>query len=142
MIVRLIWIITILATLTGCGEFEIQFRKVVSPNEVVDTHIYCSLLIIIPVFCSVEQNKIITVEVEKVVVEVVETIVEVEVIKEVIVEKIVTEIEMIYVEAEVDIGEIVPAIVARVKELVPEEDIIDVSLDEIIEEVTNELYDE
>ena len=78
--VKLMWIFAILATLSGCGEIDRQFTKVVSPDEVVVTEVYRWTLIGIPVFCVIGQDRTITVRVETIVTEIVETIVEVEVI--------------------------------------------------------------
>ena len=142
MLVKLMWILALLATLTGCGEISEQYRKVVSPDEVVVTEVHCVTLITIPILCAVDRYRIITVHVEKVVTEIVETIVEVEVIREVIIEKIVTEIEIEHIAIEVDINDIVPEVVERIKALVPADDIRDIPLNKIVEEVTNKLIDE
>lgn len=140
--VRPTWLFVILATLIGCGEIDRQFTKVVSPDEIVVTEVYCWTLIGIPVFCVIGEDRTITVRVETVVTEIVETIVEVEVIDEVIIEKIVTEIEIEYVSTEVNISDIVVEVVEIVKELVPEDDIIEVPLDEIVAEVTEQFVNE
>lgn len=142
MLVRLMWGLIILFTLMGCGKFENQFSKVVSSDELVVTHVFCSTLLGIPVFCTFEENRTIYVHVETVVTEIVETIVIEEVEKEVIIEKIVTEIETVYVFKEVDVAEIVTEIVIKVKEIVSEDELIDVPLNEIVEEVTREFIDQ
>jgi hypothetical protein len=140
--VKLMRIFAILAVLSGCGAIDRQFTKVVSPDEVVVTEVYCWTLIGIPVFCVIGQDRTITVRVETIVTEIVETIVEVEVINEVIIERIVTEIETEYLSTEVDIRDIVAEVVQSVKELVPEENIKEVPFDKIVEEATNALIDE
>lgn len=139
---RYILIITYILLIIGCGKFEHQFTKIVSSDEVVVTNVFCSTLIGIPIFCTIVEDRTVTVYVETIVTQIVETIVEEEVRKEVIIEKIVIEIETIYVTNETDINEIVIEVIERVKELVPEEDLIDVPLDEIVEEVTNEFIEQ
>ena len=140
--VRAIWLFIILTTLIGCGEIDRQFTKVVSPDEIVVTEVYCWTLIGIPVLCIIDQDRTITVRVETIVTEIVDIIVEVEVINEVIIEKIVTEIETKYVSTEVNISEIVAEVIESVKERVPEEDIKDVPLDEIVAKVTEQFVNE
>ena len=141
MLVRLIWVLILITTFISCGKIENQFTKVVSSDELVVTHVFCSTLLGIPVFCTFEENRTVYVHVETVVTEIVETIVLEEIIKEVIIEMIVTEIETVYISTEVEISAIVIVVVERVKELVPEDELIDVPLNEIVEEVTNEFID-
>ena len=137
MLLKLMCVLIIIVTCIGCGKYENQFTKVVSSEESVVIHVFCATLIGIPVFCTVDENRTIYVHVETVVTEIVEIIE-----KEVIIEKIVTEIETIYISTEVDIAEVVIEIVAKVKEIVPEDELIDVPLIDIVEEVTREFVDQ
>ncbi len=141
MLVRLMWVLIIIATLLGCGKIENQFTRVISSDELVVTHVFCSTLLGIPVFCSFEENRTIYVQVETVVTEIVEIIVVEEIIREVIIETIVTEIETVYIYTEVEIVTIVNEVIERVEELVPEDELIDVPISEIVVEVANEFIE-
>lgn len=141
MLVRLMWVLIIIITSMGCGKIENQFTKVVSSEELVETHLFCSTLLGIPIFCSFEENRLIYVHVETVITKIVDITVIEEVKKEVIVEKIVTEFVTIYVSTEVDLAELVTEIVSKVKELVSEDELIDVPLNDIVDEITREFID-
>lgn len=142
MLVRFKLLFLVIAVLVGCGHFERHIYNVVSPDEVVESELYCITLIRIPVFCVLEETRTITVTVDTIVTEVVEIIVEEEIIREVILERVVTEIITIYISTTPEIHELVNQVIKRVKELVPEEEILEVPLEEIVDEVINSVLGE
>lgn len=136
---KCLYIIIIITLLTGCGEYGDRIQNILSPDEVEDIEINCTHVFGIPLICGVKHERTITERVEIIVTEVVDIIVEVEVIREIVTEIIVTKFQTIYITTEPELHVIVSEVIEKVKELVPEENIKDVPLDEIVEEVANEL---
>ena len=128
-------IILLSLMILGCGDIRKQYHTVISPEEMQRVKVYCTTFLGVPVACYLRVDTQITITIKDIVIEVRDRIVVEEKIVEIEVEKIVTEIHTIFKEKQVDLETIVAEAVRRVKASVPTTHLTDANVGEVVREV-------